>query len=81
MPAHLGPDSLKRLLQRRQVARNRDVFCSRYEQCLDEALDHGWVSWTCAHCVRFAPGCQAETAIADSARIARVELRTQAFRG
>jgi hypothetical protein len=50
---HLGPESLRALLHRRQVAANRDVFCARYERCLDEALEKRWVSWTCAHCVQF----------------------------
>ena len=53
MLAHLGPEPLKRLLTKRQVADNRELFCDRYEQCLEEALDERWVSWTCAHCRRF----------------------------
>ncbi len=61
MFAHLGPEPLERLLSRRQVADNRDVFCNRYERCLDVALERGWVSWTCAHCLRFARAHGAET--------------------
>jgi hypothetical protein len=51
--AQVGPEPLKELLSRRHVTKNRNLFCSRYERCLNEALRNGWVSWTCAHCVRF----------------------------
>ena len=30
--AHLGPEPLKRLLTKRQVADNRELFCDRYER-------------------------------------------------
>lgn len=32
----------------------RNLFCDRYDGCLDEAVSSGWVSWTCSGCVLFA---------------------------
>ena len=53
MFAHVGPEPLQNLLSRRKVPRNRNLFCPRYEACLDEAMARGWVSFTCARCARF----------------------------
>lgn len=53
MFTHLGPEPLRGLLSRLEVTANRSLFCSEYERCLDAALGNGWVSWTCARCVRF----------------------------
>jgi hypothetical protein len=51
--AQLGPEPLRMLLSRRDVAEHRNLFCRSYDRCLDKALECGWVSWTCVHCVRF----------------------------
>jgi hypothetical protein len=53
MFTHVGPEPLTELLSRRDVSDHRSLFCAEYERCLDAALDNGWVSWTCARCVRF----------------------------
>lgn len=62
MFAQVGPEPLKKLLSRRRVAKNRHLFCSNYERCLNVALKSAWVSWTCAHCDRFTALRQYEAA-------------------
>jgi len=32
------------------VTRRRNLFCTRYDACLDEAAERGWLSWTCERC-------------------------------
>lgn len=34
----------------RGVEGHRNLFCSFYDGCLDEAVKHGWNSWTCVRC-------------------------------
>ncbi len=38
----------------RGVEGHRNLFCSYYDSCLDEAVKKGWNSWTCARCALFA---------------------------
>ncbi len=38
----------------RGVEGHRNLFCSFYDACLDEAVKKGWNSWTCARCALFA---------------------------
>jgi hypothetical protein len=38
----------------RGVEGHRNLFCSFYDSCLDEAVRKGWNSWTCARCQLFA---------------------------
>jgi hypothetical protein len=34
----------------RGVEGHRNLFCTFYDGCLDEAVKKGWNSWTCAQC-------------------------------
>ena len=34
----------------RGVEGHRNLFCSFYDGCLDEAVRKGWNSWTCVRC-------------------------------
>lgn len=38
----------------RGVEGHRNLFCSRYHGCLDEAVRRGWNSWTCERCQLFS---------------------------
>ncbi len=38
----------------RGVEGHRNLFCSYYDACLDEAVKKGWNSWTCARCQLFS---------------------------
>jgi hypothetical protein len=38
----------------RGVEGHRNLFCSYYDSCLDEAVKKGWNSWTCARCALFS---------------------------
>jgi len=38
----------------RGVEGHRNLFCTSYDGCLDEAVKKGWNSWTCTHCQLFA---------------------------
>lgn len=38
----------------RGVEGHRNLFCSHYDGCLDEAVRRGWNSWTCGRCQLFA---------------------------
>jgi hypothetical protein len=34
----------------RGVEGHRNLFCSYYDGCLDEAVKKGWNSWSCVRC-------------------------------
>jgi hypothetical protein len=34
----------------RGVDGQRNLFCTHYDGCLDEAVKRGWNSWGCTHC-------------------------------
>jgi hypothetical protein len=36
------------------VEAHRNLFCSAYDECLDEAVKRGWNSFTCVRCPNFA---------------------------
>jgi hypothetical protein len=38
----------------RGVEGHRNLFCSYYDGCLDEAVKKGWNSWSCMQCQLFA---------------------------
>ena len=38
----------------RGVEGHRNLFCSYYDGCLDEAVKKGWNSWSCTRCGLFA---------------------------
>lgn len=38
----------------RGVEGHRNLFCSHYDGCLDEAVRRGWNSWTCGRCQLFS---------------------------
>lgn len=37
----------------RGVEAQRNLFCSYYDGCLDEAVKKGWNSWACTRCHLF----------------------------
>ncbi len=37
----------------RGVEGHRNLFCSYYDGCLDEAVKKGWNSWSCTRCELF----------------------------
>ena len=54
MPASPGPAELLVLIKEDfRVPEHRRLFCESYDQCLDQAVAAGWVSWTCARCPSF----------------------------
>jgi hypothetical protein len=38
----------------RGVEGHRNLFCSYYDACLDQAVKKGWNSWSCTRCELFA---------------------------
>ncbi len=38
----------------RGVEGQRNLFCSHYDGCLDEAVKKAWNSWSCTRCPFFA---------------------------
>jgi hypothetical protein len=46
LPTPINPD--------RGVEGHRNLFCTFYDACLDEAVKKGWNSWTCTRCAMFA---------------------------
>ena len=48
-----APRRLGALVKHEEVALHRNLLCAAYDACLDEALIHGWPSWTCRRCSRF----------------------------
>ncbi len=54
MDAGLHPVELKATIPPdREIAEVRNLFCPRYDDCLDQALAFGWASWSCAGCPGF----------------------------
>ena len=54
MPISPGPAELPVLIKEDgRVLEHRRLFCGSYDQCLDQAVAAGWVSWTCARCPSF----------------------------
>ena len=54
MSAVPGPEELKALIKLESgVETQRSLYCERYDSCLDEAVQKGWTSWTCARCPAF----------------------------
>lgn len=54
MSASPGPAELLVLIKEDfRVPEHRRLFCESYDQCLDQAVAAGWVSWTCARCPSF----------------------------
>jgi hypothetical protein len=62
-----GPAELPALIKLdARVEDLRNLYCERYDFCLDEAVRKGWASWACTRCQLFAPpaGPEAERASA-----------------
>ena len=36
------------------VEAHRNLFCSHYDECLNEAVKRGWNSFTCVRCPNYA---------------------------
>ena len=36
--------------RKQSVESHRNLFCGHYDACLDEAVKHGWNSFTCVRC-------------------------------
>ena len=53
MLATPNPTGLGALVEDRDVAKHRRIFCGWYEHCLDQAVAGRWASWTCEHCPLF----------------------------
>jgi hypothetical protein len=51
----------------RGVEGHRNLFCSYYDGCLDEAVKKGWNSWSCTHCDLFALRPEVEQGLEDYA--------------
>jgi hypothetical protein len=54
MLARPGPAALASLIEHEGVEAHRNLFCPRYDDCLDVALMERWTSWTCSCCDFFA---------------------------
>jgi len=52
--AERHPTRLNALIDDDGVDANRNLSCSDYDACLDEAMRQRWRSWTCARCPAFA---------------------------
>jgi hypothetical protein len=48
-----NPTRLAALVRPEAVERHRSLVCEQYDGCLDEALEHGWTSFTCERCELF----------------------------
>ena len=48
MLARPGPSALASLIEHEGVEAHRNLFCPRYDDCLDVALMERWTSWTCS---------------------------------
>ncbi|HEY7725314.1 MAG TPA: hypothetical protein VH880_08265 [Anaeromyxobacteraceae bacterium] len=49
------PSELKQAIKlESRIEEQRSLFCARYDGCLDEAVEKGWTSWSCARCPLFA---------------------------
>lgn len=46
LPAPINPEGGRR----QSVEMHRNLFCEHYDNCLDEAVKHGWNSFTCVRC-------------------------------
>lgn len=44
------PIPLPRKIPETAVDRHRDVWCRHYGDCLDQACERGWTSWSCRGC-------------------------------
>lgn len=55
----VGPAELKTLLRADSlIEEHRNLFCPTYDDCLDQAIERGWASWTCAQCPIFGATAQ-----------------------
>ena len=55
MIANPTPAELKTLIKLDAcVEEHRNLFCGLYDDCLDEAVEKGWASWTCVRRPMFA---------------------------
>jgi hypothetical protein len=51
-----GPAELPTLIKLdARVEELRNLYCVRYDFCLDEAVQKGWASWACTRCQLFVP--------------------------
>jgi hypothetical protein len=51
------PAELRKLIDpERDLEDYRKLECASYGDCLDEAVEKQWTSWTCARCPLFEPG-------------------------
>ena len=54
MTSLLGPVELTALIKpESEVEAQRHLFCGSYDACLEQAVDKGWTSWSCARCAMF----------------------------
>lgn len=64
----VGPAELKTLLKvDALIEEHRNLFCPSYDDCLDQAVEQAWTSWTCARCPLF--GAPAQHDLADGAAL------------
>jgi hypothetical protein len=56
------PSPLPKLLREERVPAFRNLYCTRYDDCLEEAVARSWTSWSCGHCARFTTGAAARLA-------------------
>ncbi len=54
MTSMLGPVELTALIKPEStIERQRNLFCRCYDDCLEEAVQKAWTSWSCARCAMF----------------------------
>ena len=47
------PTRLGKLVEDPDVESHRKLFCGLYDNCLDQAVEGNWASWTCEQCPLF----------------------------
>lgn len=60
LPSPINPEGGRK----QSVETHRNLFCGHYDSCLDEAVKHGWNSFTCVRCT-FYQAAEEETAGVD----------------
>lgn len=52
LPAPINPEGGRK----QSVEMHRNLFCTLYDNCLDEAVKRGWNSFTCIRCAFYQTG-------------------------
>ncbi len=68
LPAPINPEGGKK----QSVERHRNLFCTHYDSCLDEAVKRAWNSFTCLRCAFYHTGRDSTDGVAPFATQRRI---------